>query len=131
MFPGPLDERFELFIGEDFFQGVQFAAQVFFTVLLVNERMAAATHVDATGAHLFAAEVFAKPFVFVASSGDQMVKGDVVINTAELAYMLVSHTWFLESTERHWVPASAGMTCVGYFSSKQLNPHTLKFFFFL
>ena len=82
---GPCDEGFELFIGEEFFQGVQFATQVFFTVLFVNERMAAATNIDATGAHFFAAEVFAEPFVFVAGSGDQVMKGDVLIGAAELA----------------------------------------------
>ncbi len=85
VFFGPFDEGFELFIGEDFFQGVQFAAEVFFAVLLVNERMAAATHIDAAGAHVFAAEIFAEPFVFMAGSGDQVVEGDVLIGAAELA----------------------------------------------
>jgi len=82
---GPLDKGFEPFIGQDFFQGVQFSAQVFFAVLLVEMRKTTATHVDAAGAHVFAAEVFTEPFVLVTGFGDQVVKSDVLVGAAELA----------------------------------------------
>lgn len=88
---GPIHIGADHRLSQQQFQGVQFPAQVFFTELFVNERMAGSTDIDAPGAHLFPAEVFTEPLVAVTCTRNQVMKGNLLITATQLAQASITH----------------------------------------
>lgn len=75
------------FIRLEFLQGIQLTAKLLLSKMVMNKRMALATEHNAPVLHLFFGKILPKPFITMATLGDQVMKGQQPIRATQTAYV--------------------------------------------
>lgn len=83
----PFEVGLNGFIFLEFIQGVEFPAQIFFRKFFMYKRVAASADIDTSLTHIFFVKMFFKPFVAMASPGNEVMESCKFIGTAEGTYL--------------------------------------------